>query len=151
FKEIDLLAEAGYTRVNMNLEVWNKNIFAGICPGKAQRIGWERWLEALEYAAARLGRGNVRSVFVSGIEPMSSFLEGVDYLASKGVFAFANPWCPDPGSLMEGHRPPYPFWHRELARKMVDTWQRHDLTLGQLARFAAIEGYLYYDEWRSRC
>lgn len=141
------LKAAGYTKISMDLEVWDRNLFAGICPGKAKTVGWQRWVESLEAAAEIFGRGNVRSLFVSGLEPKSSFLEGADYLASRGVLACPIPWCPNPGSKLEGHRTPTPAWHLGLAEELVKIWQRHGYTLEQICEFPAARVFLYYDVW----
>jgi hypothetical protein len=125
--------EAGYTTLAMNLEIWNRDIFKAICPGKQKRCGgWDHWVKALERAAEIFGRGNVRSNIVAGIEPKDSILEGVEHLASKGVVCFAGAWCPNPGSALEGHRTPEASWHLDLTLKVAAIFARHGFTTAQL-------------------
>jgi len=125
--------EAGYTTIALNLEIWNRDIFNAICPGKAKRCGgWDHWVKALERAAELFGRGNVRSNFVAGIEPKDSILAGVDYLASKGVIAFAGAWCPNPGSALAGHRTPEADWHYDLTLQAARIFAKHGYTTEQL-------------------
>ncbi len=63
FKKEDLVDGACF-----NLEVWGKQLFSTVCPGKQRYIGWEKWLESL-YAAGKLfGRGNVYTAMVCGVE-----------------------------------------------------------------------------------
>ena len=50
----------------------------------------KHWVKALEYAATVFGRGNVRSNIVAGIESKDSILEGIEYLASKGLICYAG-------------------------------------------------------------
>lgn len=125
--------EAGYTTIALNLEIWNKDIFKAICPGKQKRCGgWDHWVKALERSAEIFGRGNVRSNIVAGIEPKDSILEGVDYLASKGVICFAGAWCPNPGSALAGHRTPETGWHFDLTLQVARIFAKHGYTTGQL-------------------
>jgi len=141
------LKASGYTKITMDLEVWDQNLFAGICPGKAKTVGWKKWVDSLEAAAEIFGRGNVRSFFVTGLEPKESFLAGADYLAARGVLAFAIPWVPNPGSKYEGHRTPTPAWHLSVARELVKIWQRHGYTVEQIGQFPGSRIFLYYDVW----
>ncbi|CAH2598751.1 Radical SAM protein [Rhodovastum atsumiense] len=130
---IERYREAGYTTIAMNLEIWNRDIFRAICPGKEKRCGgWEHWVKALETAAEVFGRGNVRSNIVAGIEPKDSILQGVEYLAAHGVLCYAGAWCPNPGSALEGHRSPEPAWHYDLTLKAATIFHRHGYKTAQL-------------------
>lgn len=145
-KKIEKLKKAGFDSVAFNLEVWDRNLFAGICPGKARTIGWENYRKALEYAGRIFEHGKVRSMFVSGLESKDSFLKGAEYLASKNVLAFPMPWTPNPGSKLEGHRTPQPSWHLELSRKLVDIWLHYGYTIEHLKELPLSRNYLYFDE-----
>ena len=132
-KVIEQYKQAGYTTIAMNLEIWDKDVFKAICPGKQKRCGgWEHWVKALEASAEIFGRGNVRSNIVAGIEPKDSILEGVEYLASKGVLCYAGAWCPNPGSALEGHRTPETEWHYDLTLKVANIFRRYGYTTEQL-------------------
>jgi len=51
-----------------NLEVWGRDLFRSVCPGKDRYVGWERWLESL-YAAAELwGPDHAFTAMVGGVE-----------------------------------------------------------------------------------
>ncbi|UZQ51557.1 radical SAM protein [Clostridium kluyveri] len=130
---IDKYKEAGYRTMAMNIEIWDKNIFKSICPGKVEQCGgWNNWIKALEYAVKVFGFGKIRSNIVAGIEPKNSTLEGVEYLASKGVICFAGAWCPNPGSALEGHRTPEPEWHLDMAYKVYSIFKKAGFTYEQL-------------------
>jgi len=130
---IDKYKEAGYRTIATNIEVWDKNIFKAICPGKEQQCGgWEHWVKALEYEVEVFGRGKVRSNIVAGIEPKDSTLEGIEYLASKGVVCFATSWNPNPGSAFEGHRSPEPAWHFDLYKKIAAIYRKYGFTYEEL-------------------
>lgn len=130
---IEKYKEVGYRCIALNIEIWDKNIFKSICPGKeADCGGWEHWVKALEYSVQVFGRGRVRSNIVAGIEPKKSILEGVEYLASVGVVCFVNPWCPNPGSVLEGHRTPDEAWHFDLAKKAAAIHRKAGFTYENL-------------------
>lgn len=130
---IDKYKEAGWQNIALNIEIWDKNIFQAIAPGKVIHCGgWDHWVKALEYAAQVFGRGHVRSNIVAGIEPKQSILEGVEYLASKGVVCFANPWQPNPGSALEGHRSPDANWHFDLSKKVAAIYRKAGFTYKNL-------------------
>ena len=80
-----------------NLEVWDPKQFTRVCPGKAQYVGRDRWLEALTDAVDVFGVGQVMSAFVGGAEldgegaflsmdeALASNVEGADWLLSNGI------------------------------------------------------------------
>jgi hypothetical protein len=141
FSIIDKYKEAGYRNVAMNIEIWDKHIWKTICPGKdSQCGGWENWVRALEYMVKVFGRGRVRSNIVSGIEPKKSVLEGVEYLSDIGVVSLPGPWCPNPGSELEGHRTPETSWHLDNYYKFAAIYRRKGYTLRELFDCSAARG-----------
>ena len=130
---IDKYKEAGYRTIATNIEVWDKNIFKAICPGKdLQCGGWQHWIDTLEYEVQVFGRGRVRSNIVAGLEPKESILDGVEYLASKGVICHAGSWIPNPGSALQGHRTPESAWHFDLHQKVAAIYRKYGFTYDQL-------------------
>ncbi len=127
--------EAGYTELSHNLEVWDKNLFALICPGKSKRNGgWEHWVKSLEAAVEIFGWGNVHSNFVGGLDPKEGFLEGIEYLSSKGVVAHFGTFRPEVGTGLEGHRSPEAAYHWELLDRATDIQLRYGFTSEQMYR-----------------
>lgn len=123
---IDKYKDAGFRTISINLEVWDENYFKVILPGKSQQCGGrEYWLKALEYAAKVFGRGKVRTSFVTGIEPKAATLEGVEYLASRGILSLAGAWTVNPGSALEGHRTPEPAWHLDMAYQCYNIFKKY--------------------------
>jgi hypothetical protein len=132
-KVIEKYKEAGFKTVAINIEIWNKDIFKAICPGKEQQAGgWQHWVDAIVYAAEVFGHGNVRSNIVGGIEPKPSTLEGIEFLASKGAICFASIWQPNVGSGLEGHRTPEPAWHFDLIQKIAAIHHKYGFTTRNL-------------------
>jgi len=146
---IDKYKEAGYRTIATNIEIWDKNIFKAICPGKDQQCGgYDNWVKTLEYEAQVFGRGRVRSNIVAGLEPKQSILEGIEYLASKGVICFANAWCPNPGSELEGHRSPEAAWHFDLYKKIAAIFRKNGFTHEQLYDCMAAPNTVVHDIYR---
>lgn len=149
--ELVRLRETGSKYISINLEVGNPHMFAAICPGKAKNGGHENWLRALATAVDIFGAGHVRSNFVPGIEPIQDTLQAFRELAQMGVFThFFQPWCPGPGSLLEGHRSPEGSWYLRLVDELVRIWEESELTIEQLNRFPGANDSLAFDLWRVR-
>jgi hypothetical protein len=133
FNNIHKLKEAGFRTTAMNLELWDKDFYKAVCPGKANGSGgWENWVKALEYAVNVFGWGRVRSNFVAGIEPKPRTLEGFEYLCGKGVVCSFNVWAPNVGSAFEGHRSPETEWYIDLGTKLAELWRKNAFTYDQI-------------------
>ena len=66
---IDETYALGVDSVLYNLEIFDKELFEIICPGRAAQIGRKRYMEALEYAARIFPNGTVASHLIVGLEP----------------------------------------------------------------------------------
>ena len=130
FAEMDKWKELGVNAVEFDLEVMDPAYFKAICPGKSKAHPFEYWKEAQETAVEIFGRG--RGVFqsmVSGIEPMSSLVEGVEERISKGIYSAPLVFVPTPGSPYEQFRPPNAQWFVETNEKIADIYFRYADTL----------------------
>lgn len=54
--------------VCFNLEVWSRDLFRRVCPGKDRFVGYETWLRSLEHGVALWGRERVYTAMVAGVE-----------------------------------------------------------------------------------
>jgi len=137
--------EAGYERISHNLEIWDKNVFAHICPGKDKRNGgWQHWIDSLEAGVEIFGKGKVHAQIIGGLEPKSSTLEGIEYLTSKGVTAKFSKFRPQLGTPLEGYRTPTADFHWELVDKATDIYINRgftalDLTSGPGSGFGGLD------------
>lgn len=131
---IEKYKEAGFSTVGINLEVWNRHFFEGICPGKSQLGGgYDNWRKAIDYAVEVFGKGNVRTNFVPGLEPKEYLLEGIETLAEKGVVATAAlSWVPNIGSAFEGHRTPTKEWHWDVQKKIYQILKKNGRTFREV-------------------
>lgn len=96
-EDIDKIHKAGAQNIIMDLEVWNPDMFKGICPGKAKRVSYEKWKEGLLHAVSVFGRGNVFSGFVLGLEEKNNYCEAAQWCSENGILPIFQPWYPQKG------------------------------------------------------
>jgi len=133
FSVLPKYKEAGFSHISHNIEVWDKNLFAHICPGKEKRNGgWQHWIDSLEAAVEVFGKGNVHANLVGGLEPKDSILEGIEYLASKGIVAKFSRFRPEAGTPLEGYRSPEASFHWDLVDKATDIYLRYGFGMIEL-------------------
>ncbi|MBE7413965.1 MAG: radical SAM protein [Deltaproteobacteria bacterium] len=82
---IDETYALGADSVLYNLEIFDKELFEIICPGRAALIGRKRYMEALGHAAKIFPNGTVASHLIVGLEPPGSTCMGIDCLTDMGV------------------------------------------------------------------
>lgn len=146
---IDKYKEAGYRTIAINIEVWDKNLFKAVCPGKELECGgWQNWIDAIEYASRVFGFGRARTGIVAGLEPKVSTLEGVEYFASRGIPCLTGAWNPNPGSALEGHRTPENDWHWDMALKSYDILNKYGITFQHLADSSPSTDFLVADIYK---
>jgi len=101
----ELHGEGLVEAVCFNLEIWSKPLFEKVCPGKNRFVGYERWIESLESAVGRWGRGRVYSAMVAGIELEPEYglsweaaadlaIEGAEDLCSRGIIPIYSLYWP---------------------------------------------------------
>jgi hypothetical protein len=133
FSIIDKYKEAGYSSIAFNTEVWRKDYFEIVCPGKVTECGgYDNWIKAIEYAVGVFGKGKVRSNFVVGLQPKDILFEGIDYLASIGVVTVASRWVPGLGSPLEGHRSPTVDWHWDVQLRHAQILRKYGRTYDEI-------------------
>jgi hypothetical protein len=117
------LHATGCGGIQPNMEVWDKDLFKWICPGKEKYVGRDTWIERLIRAVDFWGPGRVNPNFVLGVEmakprgfkdvasALKSTTSGWDFLMSHGVLPRYNLWTQEAGSAFEGQeQPPLEFF-----------------------------------------
>ncbi len=99
------------------MEIWDEALYRAVCPGKAGGTSHTEFLRSIENAVEVFGEGNVYGVFVMGLEPKDTFLDGVKTLTGMGVNIVPFVWSPNPGSRLAGHRAPSRRWYAEVIRE----------------------------------
>ncbi|MDH3975915.1 MAG: hypothetical protein OEV42_16700 [Deltaproteobacteria bacterium] len=103
---IDRTYAMGADKISYHMEIFNKEIFKKLCPGKEKEIGWERFAEALNYAAGIFPSGTVSSNLIVGLEPAESTIQGIDYLTTMGIMPILPIFRPLKGTPL--HDTPVP-------------------------------------------
>ena len=124
---VDQVFEAGADRVGHDLHVWDRSLHARFAPGHARSIGRDGQLRALEYIAERFGPNKAFSAFVVGLEPLDSMLEGVEYLARRGIVPAFSVWMPTPGSTEPDLQPPGLEYYRRARREFARLYTEYGL------------------------
>lgn len=131
--------DAGVTFHGANLEVWDKDLFKLICPGKDKYVGWDEWVRRLVESVDVFGEGNVCPNFVLGVElcqpygfkdmnlALKSVKEGLEFLMSHGVGARFDTWNVSPYSALAGNEPPPLEYLIRADLLWCETWVKYDL------------------------
>ena len=128
--------------VCFNLEVWSPELFAKVCPGKNNYVGYEGWIAALEHAVSLWGRGHVYSAMVAGVElepehdmnweqAADLALDGAEDLCSRGIIPIYSLYWPTGGR----NHPDYLSRLRSYFEKLNDGYseirRKHDLVVSE--------------------
>ncbi len=136
-----LYESTGLTSYTADLEVLNEELFAWICPGKTEWIGYREWKNRLFKAVDIFGRGYVSTGIVGGVElarpkgftdegeALKSTLEEADELAARGVNTVYIVWVPKPGSDFRDQENPSLDYFVGLAEGLHEIRKRHRLPI----------------------
>ncbi len=92
------LKQAGVTEIAFNLEIFDRNLAQMYMPGKG-KIPLGIYEKAFEKAISLWGNtGNVRTIFVVGLESKQSLLEGIEYVSKLGVSPILSLFKPITGT-----------------------------------------------------
>jgi len=103
---IDALYAAGLDIFVCNLEVYDVDRFAEVCPGKQQAGGQKAIWKALDHARQVFRSGAVVSHLIVGLDSVESTKKGIDALIAHGVVPLLQPFRPLPGTQLASHKGP---------------------------------------------
>ncbi|MDO8674422.1 MAG: hypothetical protein Q7O66_23695, partial [Dehalococcoidia bacterium] len=69
-KNMQRMKDCGVDRIYYSMEVWDRDLFGEVCPGKNKHTGYDRYLEAQLEAVDVFGAGRVTTAFVGGVTLM---------------------------------------------------------------------------------
>ena len=109
----DRLRELGVNRVSFCFEIFDRELFREICPGKDREYGLDFYLEAIRYCAA-LGRRRgpagepwvTNGEIIAGLEPPESSIAAIDWITSVGAVPTVCVFRPLVGTDLEDLEPP---------------------------------------------
>ncbi len=138
-EDIKVFKDAGLDSHSTNLEVWDKDLFPIICPGKQRVIGREEWIRRMVGEVDVMGEGGVTPGFVVGCEmakpfgfktvdeAVKSYEEGFEFLMSHGVVPRPISWCVEPRSALADQEPPPTEYFIRIDRAWYERWLKHRL------------------------
>ncbi len=112
--------DAGITAIGYSMEIWDERLYGALCPGKSESTSHTDFIDSIGCAVKTFGPGNVYGVFVMGLEPRDTFLEGVRTLSGMGANVVPFVWSPNPGSRLYGHRAPEAQWYIDVVEQAAD-------------------------------
>jgi hypothetical protein len=109
--------DTGIPGIQPNMEVWDRQLFKIMCPGKEKYIGYDEYIRRLLEGAKVFGEGRIIPNFVIGVEmakpwgftdidaAVNSTLGGFKFLMENGVMPRTAIWIIEKGSALAGHEP----------------------------------------------
>jgi hypothetical protein len=128
-KQLNRLFDAGVGQIACDMDIWDERLFNKICPGKAKENTRQRYLDALYYIADHYGPNRACCVFVGGIEPADSFIEGETRLAEHGIVPLPSPLMPfgiKQKTLAE-MQPFHTDYYRTIRRETAKLYKKYGL------------------------
>ena len=126
--------------VCFNLEVWSEELFSRVCPGKNHYVGYDRWIESLEFAVRLWGRGHVYSAMVAGIELEPEYemewqeaaklvVQGAEDLCARGIIPIYSLYYPVGGKDRSDYQSRLRNYFEHLASDYKEIRKRHNLAV----------------------
>jgi hypothetical protein len=132
FGEYDALIDAGADHFSFCYEFEDPEVFARICPGKAETLGQSGFFEAMEYASRKLGPGRVSGEIIAGLEPVEATKRGIDRIVAAGAFPTVCIFRPTIGSELENEPPPDPDAMKEVFAHLYEACRDAGIPIGIL-------------------
>lgn len=131
--------ETGLTCYCPNIEIWDKELFGILCPGKEKWIGRDTWIRRTIDAVEIFGKGNVCTQVVAGAElarphgfetvdqALKSNLEACEFFAREGVICLSTIWRPHRAARL-GFQPVPPLdYYIRLAKEFHEIRRSYGL------------------------
>ena len=132
---LDHLKSSGITQVAFNLEIFDRELAKKYMPGKGQ-IPLSRYTDAFDYSVSLWGKGgDVRTIFIVGLESEKSLLNGVEYVCSRGVSPILSLYKPGEATLLSYLLPPSDKQIFEIVNKVIAICNKYNVPLGPSCRF----------------
>jgi hypothetical protein len=135
-KRYDALREMGLNRVSFCFEIYDRERFREVCPGKDAEYGLDYYLEAVRYCAA-LGRKGPRhepwvtnGEVIAGLEPPESSIRAIDWITSVGAIPTVCVFRPLVGTDMQYEAPPRTADMVPVFRRLYEACMERGLPIG---------------------
>ena len=108
----DRLRAMGVNRVSFCFEIFDRDRFREVCPGKDTQYGLDRYLDAIRYCATLGAQGPASEPWVTngeiiaGLEPPESSIAAIDWITRVGAIPTVCVFRPLLGTDYEDREPP---------------------------------------------
>ena len=127
---IDRLYELGIGMLSINMEIWDKDLFKDLCPGKEEVFGRDNYIKMISECCQKYRKGFMKTNFVLGLESMDSFKEGVEELAKMGCFSSGTIFYPTPGAILDrSYQNDDVNYYLEAYKHIYEMAKKYDLTI----------------------
>jgi hypothetical protein len=132
----DRLRAMGVNRVSFCFEIFDRDRFAEICPGKHDYYGLDRYLAAIEYCAGLGARGPALEPWVTngeiiaGLESPESSIRAIEWMTSVGAIPTVCVFRPLRGTDLEDEPPPRAEALVPVFRRLYESCMEHGLPIG---------------------
>ena len=130
FTWYDRLKALGVDHLSFCLEIVNREIFPMICPGKADKLGTDLYLQAIEYTSRLFGRGRIHGEIIAGLEPPEDTIRGVETFARWGAATTICIFRPTVGTDLQDRPPPEYEEMAPIYKRAYEIWMANDVPLG---------------------
>jgi hypothetical protein len=132
----DHLREIGVNRVSFCFEIFDRQRFEEICPGKHAEYGLDHYLEAVRYCAT-LGQQGPRDEpwvsngeIIAGLEAPESSIAAIDWITSVGAIPTVCVFRPLKGTDLESWEPPETEAMIPVFRRFYESCMEAGLPIG---------------------
>lgn len=132
----DRLREMGVNRVSFCFEIFDRQMFADVCPGKHAEYGLDYYLEAIRYCATLGSKGPrhepwvTNGEIIAGLEPPESSIRAIDWITSVGAIPTVCVFRPLVGTDMADTAPPQTEAMIPVFRRLYEACMEKGLPIG---------------------
>ncbi len=131
------LRQMGVNRVSFCFELWNRDRFREVCPGKHRQYGLDRYLEAIRYCAQEVGPTGrpfepwvVNGEIIAGLEPPEESIRAVEWIANVGAIPTVCVFRPLHATAYAGLPPPKTEDIVPVFRRLYEVCMERGLPIG---------------------
>jgi hypothetical protein len=135
-RRYDHLREIGVNRVSFCFEIFDRELFEEICPGKHAEYGLDHYLEAVRYCAALSRKGPkdepwvTNGEIIAGLEPPESSMRAIDWITSVGAVPTVCVFRPLVGTDLQELEPPRTEDMVPIFRRLYEACMERGLPIG---------------------
>jgi len=135
-RRYDALRAMGVNRVSFCFEIFDRDIFKEVCPGKHAEYGLDYYLSAVAYCAALGGKGPrsepwvTNGEIIAGLEPPESSIRAIDWITSVGAIPTVCVFRPLVGTDMQDAPPPCTDDLVPVFRRLYESCMERGLPIG---------------------